>query len=62
LASHSEIKLERYRKAIETCESILSVEENYEAFIVKASSLAALSMFPEAIVCYKRAQMVLPGD
>jgi hypothetical protein len=41
LAAHSEIKLERYRKAVETCESILRVEEHYEALIVKATSLAA---------------------
>lgn len=62
LAAHSEIKLERFRKAAETCESILRVEENYEALIVKATSLAAQYLFPEAIVCYKRANIIFPDD
>ncbi len=55
LASHSEIKLERYRKAADTCDHILRVEENFEAYLIKGASLAAISMFPEAIVCYKKA-------
>lgn len=47
------MKLGRFRKAIDSCEEILIVEDNFEALIVKANALAALSHYPEAIVCYK---------
>jgi len=60
--AHSEIKLERFRKAADTCDSILRVEENYEALIVRATSFATRSMFPEAIVCYKRAHILAPNE
>lgn len=53
LAAHAEMKLGRFRKAIDSCEEILIVEDNFEALIVKANALAALSHYPEAIVCYK---------
>ncbi len=62
LASHSEIKLERFRKAADTCDIILRVEENFEALLIKGASLAAVSMYPEAIVCYKKAQSLQPLD
>ena len=41
LTGHCEIKLERYRITADTCDKILQVEENYEALIIKATSLAA---------------------
>jgi len=62
LSAYAENKLERYRKSADTCEKILRITENYEALIVKAASLAALSMYPEAIVRYKRALEVAPGN
>lgn len=62
LTAYTENKLERYSKAADTCEKILRINENYEALIVKAASLAALAMYPEAIVCYKRALSIAPGD
>lgn len=62
LAAYAENKLERYRKSADTCEKILRITENYEALIVKAASLASLNMFLEAIVRYKRALAVAPGN
>ena len=62
LTAYTENKLERYRKAADTCEKVLRITEDYEALIIKAGSLAALCLYPEAIVCYKRGLQVAPGD
>ena len=62
LTAYTENKLERYSKAADTCEKILRVSEDCEALIVKAGSLAALAKYPEAIVRYKRALAVAPGN
>lgn len=56
------MKLERFRKAADSCEEILLAEENYEALIVKANAMASLSQLSQAIVCYKRALSLAPGE
>jgi hypothetical protein len=42
LTAHSEMKLERYRKATDTCDTILRVEECHEALIIRGTCLAAI--------------------
>jgi len=42
LTAHSELKLKRFRKAADTCETIIRVDEDHEALIIKGTSLAAI--------------------